>query len=102
VYIIREPLKIILLLLVGLVVSSCPEKQTVIDYVGTKLNLNNKDVGGNPIEEIKLIQHIPEGIILGKQASFKLTTSSSKHIQHTNISVSKCNIVHCCWLSLLL
>ncbi|MDO1446337.1 hypothetical protein Q0590_08750 [Rhodocytophaga aerolata] len=73
--------KIILLLLVGLLVGSCQEKQPVVDYVGTKqkLNLNDKDVGGNSIEEIKLVPHIPDSIILGRQAVFKLTTSNSKH-----------------------
>ncbi len=65
--------KIILLLLVVWLVNACQEKQTGVEYVGTKqkLNLNDKD--------ITLVTHIPDSVIVSKQALFKLTTSSKDH-----------------------
>ncbi|QHT66155.1 hypothetical protein GXP67_05470 [Rhodocytophaga rosea] len=65
--------KILHLLLVVWLVSSCQEKQAVVEYLGTKqkLNVNDKDV--------KLITHLPDSIIVGRQTLFKLTTSSKEH-----------------------
>jgi uncharacterized Zn ribbon protein len=48
-----------------------------MEYNGNKqkLNLNNKDANGNQIEDLKLVAHVPDNIIAGKEAVFKLTTS---------------------------